>query len=155
MTLAKIGGTAPLKGYHLSNLIGNPMNTSIAIARIIFGGVLRDFPNLKFIFAHAGGAAPFILGRWEHGYEFVEACQTIPESPGEYFRKMYFDTVAHSVSALTYLVEQVGADKVVLGSDYPFDMSDADPISSVRNARISQTDRETILNRSAATLLKI
>ena len=152
----KIGGTSPLKGYHLSNLIGNPMSTTIAIARIIFGGVLRDFPRLKFVFAHAGGAAPFILGRWQHGYEFVAACQTIPKPPDEYFKQMFFDTVAHSQSALTYLVEQVGAEKIVLGSDYPFDMGDTDPVSIIRNTtRISKADRETILERSAEKLLRL
>ena len=145
-----------MQKYWLVNLVGNPFHTALAVASIIFGGVLESFPRLKFLFSHAGGGAPFIRGRWEHGYQFFEWCRSIPKPPSEYFKLMYFDTIAHSGSSLAYLVYAVGAYKVVLGSDYPPRMGDPNPIATVRHAAgISAADKEIILERSSVDLLKL
>lgn len=150
----RVAGADRMRKYWLANLIGNPLDTSIAVASVIFGGVLEKFPRLKFLFSHAGGYAPFIRGRWEHGYQFIDECRSIPKPPSEYFKLLYFDTIIHYGPALAYLVDTVGADKVVLGSDYPFAMGDLDPIATVRNATgISAADKELILERTSATLL--
>ncbi|MDP3878728.1 MAG: amidohydrolase family protein [Dehalococcoidales bacterium] len=150
----RVAGADRMKKYWLANLVGNPLDTTIAVASIIFGGILEKFPRLKFLFSHAGGYAPFIRGRWEHGYQYIDECRSIPRPPGEYFKQIYFDTIIHFGPALAYLVDTVGADKVVLGSDYPFAMGDPDPVATVRNAPgIPAADKELILERTSAALL--
>ncbi|MFC2022133.1 amidohydrolase family protein [Chloroflexota bacterium] len=149
-------GADRMQRYFLINLIGNPLDTTLAIASIIFGGVLESFPRLRFLLSHAGGYAPFIRGRWEQGYQFIEACHSIPKPPSEYLKLMYFDTVIHFGPALAYLVDTVGADKVVLGSDYPASMGVFDPVNHVRNAAgISAASKEKILEQTSVTWLKL
>jgi len=151
-----VAGFDRMQRYYLANLIGNPLDTTIAIASVIFGGVLESFPRLKFLFAHAGGCAPYIRGRWEHGYQSRAECRSIPKPPGEYFKLMYFDTITHSGPSLAFLVDTAGADKVVLGSDYPFAMGDFDPVSTVQSLTgLSPKDREKILWDNAVALLKL
>jgi aminocarboxymuconate-semialdehyde decarboxylase len=143
-----------MQRYWLINLIGNPIDTAIAVGSLIFGGVLESFPRLKFVIAHGGGAAPYIEGRWSHGYREVDQCRSVPRPPSSYIKQMYFDTLTHSDLARTYLVGLVGADHVVLGSDYPFQMGDLDPVGTVRDSvGLSARDKETILERSAGALL--
>ena len=145
-----------LDKYGLNGLIGLPSDTAIAIASLIFGGIMEKFPKLKFLFSHAGGSAPYILGRWEHGYKVWPETRSVPKLPSEYFKLLYFDTVAHFDPALAYLVSTVGPAKVVLGSDYPYVLGDMDPVATVRNAGgISMADKHIILETSARDLLGI
>jgi aminocarboxymuconate-semialdehyde decarboxylase len=148
-------GAERMPKYHLGNLVGLPFATSLAIASIIFGGVLEDFPNLKFCFAHAGGFAPYQRGRWEHGYQVREdSKEIIRREPGIYFRLLYFDTITHYQPALEYLISTVGSDHVLLGSDSPFDMADPDPVGTVnRLESISSGEKEKIMRGNAAKLL--
>ncbi len=151
-----VAGAEQMQRYYLRNLVGNPLDTTLAIASIIFGGILERFPLLRFLFSHAGGYAPFIRGRWEHGYQFIKASHSIPKPPSEYFKLLYFDTVIHFGPALSYLVDTVGADKVVLGSDYPALMAVFDPVSHVRNAAgLSAESKEMILEHTSAAWLKL
>ena len=151
-----VAGADRMQKYWLRNLVGNPLETSLAIGNIIFGGILEDFPELKFLFSHAGGFVPFIRGRLDQGYRAVAECQSIPKPPSEYLKLMYFDTVIFFGPALAYLVDTVGPHRVVLGSDYPFDMMDLDPVATVRNApAISPASKEMILGRNAFHLLKL
>lgn len=142
--------------YWLVNLVGNPMDTAIAVGSLIFGGVLHDHPALRFVVAHGGGAVPYIVGRWDHGYRELEVCQSVPEPPSTYLRRMFFDSLTHSDAARSYLVDVVGADRVVLGSDYPFPMGDPDPVAAVRRSvGLSPQARSTILNDTAVKHLRI
>jgi aminocarboxymuconate-semialdehyde decarboxylase len=147
-------GVERMKKYFLENLIANPLETTLAIASIVFGGVLESFPRLRFVMAHGGGYTPFIRGRWEQGFQYIRQCRTIPKPPGEYIKLMYFDTVIHFGPALAYMVDTVGADKVVLGTDYEAPMGIFDPVAQVRNAAgISAKDKEQILERSSLAAL--
>lgn len=150
-------GADRMPKYHLGNLVGLPFATSLAVASIIFGGVLEDFPNLKFCFAHAGGFAPYQRGRWDHGYQVREdSKEIIRREPGEYFRLLYFDTITHYPPALEYLIQTAGSDHVLLGSDSPFDMADPDPVGTVtRLGSISSKEKEKIMRGNAAKLLGI
>lgn len=150
-------GQERLARYHLANLIGNPTDTAVAAASLIFGGVLKEFPRLKFYLAHGGGTCPFIRGRWEHGWHVrPEARIHIERPPSEYFRQLYFDSLAHSVPALTYLVETVGPERIVLGTDYPFDMGDYHAVQTVASVpRLTDAQRHRILGDNAAELLKL
>ncbi len=152
-----VQGIERMQKYHLANLVGNPSATTLALASIIFGGVLESFPKLMFCFAHAGGFAPYQRGRFEHGYQVRKECkEKISKPPSEYFKLLYFDTVAHSEPALTYLIKSVGSDHVLLGSDYPADMADFDPVSSVKSLKeISDDDKRRIIGENAVSLLNI
>ena len=150
-------GMDRLRSYHLANLIGNPTDTAVAAASLIFGGVLKEFPRLKFYLAHGGGSCPYLRGRWEHGWRVREdVSKDIARPPSEYFKLLYFDSLVHSGAALSYLVESVGAERIMLGTDYPFDMGDHNPIRSVDSlSNLSGGQREMVIGGNAAALLKI
>ena len=152
-----VPGAEQMEKYHLGNLIGNPSATSLAIASLIFGGVLEKFPRLKLCFAHAGGFVPYQRGRFEHGYQVRSECkEKISKPPSEYFKLLYFDTIMHYGPALTYLIKSVGSDRVLLGSDYPFDMGDPYSPSSVNSLKtISSAEKRRVLGENAAKLLNI
>jgi aminocarboxymuconate-semialdehyde decarboxylase len=151
-----VAGAERLEKYYLSNLIGNPTETSIAIASIILGGVLEDFPHLKICFVHAGGFIPYQIGRIEHGYKVrQETGASIQKSPSEYLKKIYFDTITHDPAALLFLISRMGGSRVLLGTDYPFDMGDRSSVSTLKALPIGPDEKESILGRNAATLLGI
>jgi aminocarboxymuconate-semialdehyde decarboxylase len=148
-------GADRLRPYHLQNLIGNPSDTAVAAASLIFGGVLKEFPRLKFYLAHGGGSCPFLRGRWEHGWQVRrEARARIVRPPSEYLKLLYFDSLVHSVPALNYLVETMGAGRVMMGSDYPFDMGDARPVNDIAALpHLADDQKELIFGDNAARLL--
>jgi aminocarboxymuconate-semialdehyde decarboxylase len=150
-------GSDRLRGYHLQNLIGNPSDTAVAAASLIFGGVLKEFPRLKFYLAHGGGSCPFIRGRWDHGWQVrPEARANIDRPPSDYFRLLCFDSLVHSVPALNYLVETVGPGRVMMGSDYPFDMGDKNPAGDIAALpHLSDDQKAMIFGGNAAALFKI
>jgi aminocarboxymuconate-semialdehyde decarboxylase len=151
-----VAGLERMQKYHLRNLIGNPLDTSLAIASIIFGGVLESFPRLKFCFAHAGGFTPYQQGRLERGYHVRSECKTISKPPIEYIKLLYFDTITHYAPALSYLIETVGSDHVLMGSDYPFDMGDPNPVSTVKDLKtISNPEKRKVLGKNAIRLLNL
>ena len=150
-------GADRLRPYHLQNLIGNPSDTAVAAASLIFGGVLKEFPRLKFYLAHGGGSCPYLRGRWEHGWQVrPEARANIDRPPSDYFRLLCFDSLVHSVPALNFLVETVGPARVMIGTDYPFDMGDRDPVKTVASLpHLSDDQKEMIFGANAVALFKI
>ncbi|MCB5174220.1 amidohydrolase family protein [Microvirga lenta] len=143
-----------LKSYYLKNLIGNPLDTTIAAASLVFGGVLERHPNLKFCFAHGGGFMPYQTGRMNHGYDVrAEGKVNLKEPPEVSIRRLYFDCILHFEPALRYLVDTFGADHVLLGSDYPFDMGTMDGVRQIRALRATPEERNLILGEAAAVLL--
>jgi aminocarboxymuconate-semialdehyde decarboxylase len=145
--------TPRLRPYYFNNLIGNPLDTTIAAASMLFGGVFERHPNLKVCLAHGGGYLPYQVGRLEHGYRVRrEPKARVQRPPSEFFKLLYFDTLTHSPESLEFLVKRVGADHVLLGSDYPFDMG-ADPVAAVNALPdLSNEDREAILSGNARRL---
>jgi aminocarboxymuconate-semialdehyde decarboxylase len=129
----------PLAGVvlrnHLDNMIGRPAETTVAIANLMLSGVFDRYPELKIILVHGGGFLPFQLGRLEHGFRKMPnlAAKHAIRSPAEVVRRnLYFDTVLHSPTAIAALISLVGVDRVLLGSDYPFEMGDLDPLTTLR-----------------------
>jgi aminocarboxymuconate-semialdehyde decarboxylase len=152
----QVVGADRMKDYNLANLIGNPTDTSLAFAKLIFGGVLERYPRLKFLVAHAGGFLPYTWGRLERGYRIQDsATAKIPKPPSEYVKLLHFDTITHSAMALEYLVANFGAEKVLLGSDYPYDMGDPEPVQSLHRTKIGANDLAAISHANAQRLLGI
>jgi aminocarboxymuconate-semialdehyde decarboxylase len=149
-----VAGLDRLIDFYLSNFIGNPLDTTIAAAQLIFSGVLEKYPGLKIILAHGGGQFPFIMGRIEHGYEVrPEPKERVHQPPRAFLRNFYFDTITHNPDALRYLIAFAGSDHVLLGSDYPYDMGDPDPVQTVSKLpRIKKEDRMKIMRENAMAL---
>ena len=141
--------------FYLTNVIGNPWEVTAAAASLVFGGVLDRLPNLKVILAHGGGYTAMAMGRMDHAYGArPESGAHISALPSEYLRRFYYDTVTHSAGALRFLVESVGAEQVVLGSDYPADMAFNDPVATIRTMEgLSDTTKELVLGQTMAALL--
>jgi aminocarboxymuconate-semialdehyde decarboxylase len=146
-------GADRMKKYYLPIVVGTLAETTIAIASVIFGGVLERFPDLKFIFCHGGGAAPYHLGRLERALEVREECKgNIKGKVKDYFRKLYFDTVLFSEDALKFLIQIVGSEKVVLGTDYPFEMGDWAALSKIDKLSLPKRDYDLIVLENARKL---
>lgn len=138
----QLPGTA-LSRHYLTNLIGNPVETAVAVASTLLGGVMDELPDLRVCFVHGGGCAPDLLGRWDHAWHAradVSAHSSNP--PSEVFGKLFFDTVTHDADALELLRNKAGATQIVLGSDYPFDMADEDPIANAVRRGMTTTELE-------------
>ena len=149
-------GADRMRDHNLANFIGNTADTSLTFAKLIFGGVLERFPKLKFLLAHAGGFLPYTWGRLERGYHIQDpAMANISQPPSEYVKLLYFDTITHSRMALEYLIANFGADRVLLGSDYPYDMGDPEPVASLRAACVNADQIEQIARANAYKLLNI
>jgi len=146
-----VGYRHDLKDYYLTNLIGNPLDTTICISRLVLGGVMEKCPALKFIFVHGGGYIPYQRGRLQHGYQVREEAKAVLSDgpPAGFFDNLYYDTITHWGPALKYLIESHSADKIMLGSDYPFDMADPDPVKSVKALNLDQKVEEMILGLNA------
>jgi aminocarboxymuconate-semialdehyde decarboxylase len=140
-----VAGAERKREYHLLNLVGNPTETALAGARLLFGGVLERHPDLRIILSHGGGALPHIIGRLQHGYAARAEAKLRAQAPIEYLRRLYYDTIVFDAGVLRHIVETVGASQVVLGTDYPFDMSEPQPVEFVRRSGLAQADVEQIL----------
>ena len=151
-----LGGTEKrFDRYYLNNLIHNPLETTVAGAHLIFGGVLERFPGLKMCLVHGGGLLPYNLGRLRRGHLVrPETKVSMRGSVEDSYRRLLFDTVTHSVPALRFLVQEVGAGHVFLGSDYPFDMADPDLVGTVRASRFEPGEEALILRGNAERLLQ-
>jgi aminocarboxymuconate-semialdehyde decarboxylase len=147
-----IGAGGRLDCYYLTNLIGNPLETTIMVANLMFSGALDELPRLKLLLAHGGGFAPYQIGRFAHGQRVrPETRAHTASSAKEMLKRFYFDTLTHEPQALRYLIELVGAGRIVLGTDAPFDMGDENP-----RATLSQLSAEEVgaLQRNALRLLE-
>ena len=140
--------------YYLKNLLGNPYDTGVAAASLIFGGVMDAFPKLEVNLPHAGGTFPWLIGRLDHGTKVRPELKHMKRMPSEYLRRFSYDTIGHDDRINSYLVGLVGADRVLLGSDYCFDMGLTDPVATVaRIEGLTDSDRDMIKGGTAARLL--
>jgi len=149
------GFDAPVFGEHyLWNAVGNPLETTVTAAHLVMTGTMERHPGLKVVLAHGGGAILTLRGRLRHAHSFQpQARSRLAESPEESLRRFHYDTVVHDADLLRGLVETVGADRVVLGSDHPFDMGDLRPADTVRSAALDPHDEAAVLGGNAARLL--
>ena len=142
--------------YYLANLIGVPLETTIALSHLIFGGVLDRHPGLKILAAHGGGFLGSYCGRTQHGWRVRPECRRILRSPREYLKQIYFDSVVYDPEELQHIVRNVGASQLVIGTDYPFDMGNHDPLELIgSSSELSVEDKDKIIGLNAAQLLGI
>jgi aminocarboxymuconate-semialdehyde decarboxylase len=140
--------------YYLWNLVGNPTETTVAAAHLVLAGVLERHPGLQVLLAHGGAALPALRGRIRHGWSAVAPARAkLREDPEASLRRLYYDTVVFDPDVLRELVAFAGADHVLLGSDYPFDMADARPADTVAAAGLRPADEAAVLGGNAARLL--
>ena len=149
-----VAGMDRLGSYYLNNLIGNPLDTTIAAACLVFSGVLERHPSLRICLAHGGGFVPYQAGRFVHGWHVrAEPKKKLPKPPTDSLQRFYFDTIVHSKEVLEFLVGNAGADRVLLGSDYPFDMGTPDGVLQVRSLSLPAAEQASILGGLAQTML--
>lgn len=149
-------GAERLAPYYLNNLLGNPFDTTVAAAHFVFGGVLDRFPRLDIVLPHGGGALPALWGRLQHGQGVRPETQGAAKRPfGEYLRRFHYDTITHSVHLLRTLVDLVGADRILLGSDYCFDMGYERPRQIIAKLGLGRADTERLLAGNAARILRL
>ena len=140
----------------LGNVLQFTFRTTMMIERMILTGMFEKYPNLKLCLSHGGGLLAFNIWRLDHSFGLrKDLQQQLSHKPSGYLKRLYFDSIVHSVAALQYLVEVVGADRVVIGTDYPMGMGDFDPVSKVTRLDISDAERRQILGSNAAQLLNL
>ena len=149
-------GSDRMRNYYLRNFLGNPYDTGIAAASLMFSGVMDAFPRLDVVLPHAGGTFPALLGRMTHGATVRQEVKDLKSSPMSYAGRFHYDTVAHDTQTLMNLVRQVGVERVVAGTDFPADMSLGDVVTTVEKLTdLPSADRDKILRGNAARLLRL
>ena len=148
-------GPERMKEHELKNFVGLPIDTAVSVASLVFGGVYERLPGLKIVFSHGGGAFPCLVGRWDHGYRdrLSKQADTTIKLPSDYLVDVYADSLTHDPAGVRYLVERLGEDQVVLGSDHPFDMGEVDPVGKVKEAIDDPAIVDKILGGTASRLL--
>jgi aminocarboxymuconate-semialdehyde decarboxylase len=143
------------KDHYLANVIGNPLDSTVAVHHLIFGGVLEEHPKLKIVVAHGGGYLPAYSGRIDHAAAArPDTCTHLKEMPTTYLKRLYFDALVYTHHQLQYLVDEYGADHILIGTDYPADMGETDPIGFIERAPgLDDAARRAILGGNAARLL--
>jgi len=139
----------------LTNVLAYPLDTTVAASHLIFGGVLDRHPNLAFVLPHAGGALLNVIGRMDHGWTVIPAAKQSSQIPSAYLRRFFYDTIAHSNPLMEYTISQVGAERIMLGSDYCFPIGYERPVENVEKLRLGPEQKKMILGGTAAKLLKI
>jgi aminocarboxymuconate-semialdehyde decarboxylase len=145
----------PFNEYVLGPLVGFPFDTTLAVARMCFDGMLRDLPNIRWIVGHLGGAIPYLMERLDNGFrDFAECRAKIDELPSVYLKRLYYDTVTFSSHALQMVRGLVGADHMVMGSDYPHLLGSIDrAVSSIESLDIPAAEKERIFSGTALSIL--
>ena len=147
-------GVERIRNYYLANFLGLPLESTIAAAQLVLGGVLDRFPKLKICLSHAGGVLPFLTGRLEHGQGVRPEAQTHYQHPFSYYLKnFYVDTITFRADTLRFVLEMMPPGHVFTGTDYPYDMADADPVGSVKAAVKDQGLLDAIFWKNLAAVL--
>jgi aminocarboxymuconate-semialdehyde decarboxylase len=142
-----------MEPYHLTNLIGNPLDTTIALSRLILSGVLVRHPGIRFYFAHAGGFIPYLYGRIDHAYRARDDTSSVIDVlPSTLLQTVWFDTITHAQPPLRYLIDSMSDHNVVVGTDYPADMADTTIAHTLTNLNLTPTSRTRIEHQNAQRL---
>jgi aminocarboxymuconate-semialdehyde decarboxylase len=148
------GSTGRLDCYYLINLIGNPLDTTIMVGKLMFSGALDELKDLKILLAHGGGFLPYQIGRFEHGHAVRADTSAVTRSkPLAMLKNFYFDALTHHPRATRHLIDMVGSQRVVIGTDAPFDMGEEHPLQHLDAVPgLTAEEREDVSYRTAAKL---
>ncbi|MCZ6586511.1 MAG: amidohydrolase family protein [Alphaproteobacteria bacterium] len=148
---------ARMKDHYFTNLIGHPLESALAIGFLVFDGYLERYPDLKVCVAHGGGYLPGYWGRLDHPYPTREDVHgDLPHPPSYYLKKLHFDTVVFTELQLRHLIETWGADRIMMGTDYPYDMAEPDPVGHIDSVEgLSEDDKALVWGGNAARLLNL
>jgi aminocarboxymuconate-semialdehyde decarboxylase len=146
-----------LLDHYFNNVIGNPLETTVAASHLIFDGVMDRYPKLKIVLPHAGGYLAHYWARMDHAWKARPDCRVvIKRKPSSYLEKFYFDTITFDRGILKTMVQRFGADHVVLGTDYPYDMGMEHPVDFIGGvAGLTAKEKAMIMGGNAARLLKL
>ena len=149
--------TDRMADHYFANLVGHPLESTLAVGQLVFDGYLKRYPGLKICIAHGGGYVSHYFGRFDHPYHLRDDCRVnIDEPPTAYLQKLYFDTVVFSEDQLRHLVNTWGADHIMMGTDYPYDMAETDPVGFVdRTSGLTDEQKSLVWGGNAARLLRI
>ena len=151
-----VAGADRLRSYYLNNLIGNPLDTTIAAACLVFGGVLERHSALEVLLVHGGGFVPYQAGRFVHGWQVRPEPQVhLENSPEPWINRFHYDTILHAKPQLEFLIGSVGPTRVMLGSDYPYDMGTGECVRQVKALSITDADKAAVLGGNAMKLLSV
>lgn len=144
-----------LNQHYLANIVGQPIETTIALSHLIFSGALDRHPGVKIVAAHGGGYLPSYIGRSDHAFAARSDSRKMARKPSEYLKQIYIDSLVYTPEALRHLIAEAGAEQIVVGTDYPFDMGHYDPSGLVHSVpELTQAQREAILGHTAERLLQ-
>jgi aminocarboxymuconate-semialdehyde decarboxylase len=143
-----------LSGSYMTNLVGQPVEHTVALSHIIMSGLLDRHPGLRIVAAHGGGFLPFHPARMDHGWRVRPELTTPAEVPSSYLRRVWFDSVVYEPALLTTLVERVGVHRVLMGTDFPFDMGVEDPVALVDASELDDAAKDAIKGANALELLR-
>jgi aminocarboxymuconate-semialdehyde decarboxylase len=147
-------GIERIPNYYLTNFLGYTLESTIAAAKLVFGGVLDRYPNLKICLSHAGGVLPFLLGRLERGQSMRPETGEHCRHPFPYYLKnFYVDTITYRADTLRFVLGVMPPGHVFMGTDYPYDMAETDPVGFVKGAVSDEELRAQILGKNVASLL--
>lgn len=151
-----VGPRSNLGDFYLTNLIGNPLETTVAASRLILSGWLDRHPKLNVVLVHAGGFLPYQIGRLDHGFEVrTETNANIKRPPSTYLSRFHFDTIAHADRPLKFLIDQVGKQRIVIGTDLPFDMACSQFSQRLASAGLDAESAAAIQSENASRLFGI
>ena len=150
-----VGKRERMEDFQLNNLVGNPMDTCLSAVRMILSGFLDRYPELKIILPHGGGYLPYQIGRLDRGY-FARPGKNLCEyAPSEYLKRFYFDTILFDTNALNFLYDLVGAERLMVETDLPFDVADEAFKKNIKSLNITEHESDMIFFRNAQSLFKI
>ena len=145
----------PFREYVLGPIIGFPFDPTLAVARMCYDGLLRDFPDIRWIIAHIGGAVPYLMERMDNGFrDFADCRVKIDKLPSVYLKRLYYDTVSFSPHTLTMVGNMLGVDHMVMGSDYPHLLGSIDrAVTSIEELDISGEEKQQIFSGTSLKIL--
>jgi aminocarboxymuconate-semialdehyde decarboxylase len=152
-----VAGDEKMGGFGLRTVCGNPADTTLSVGYMIYSGVFDRFPNLKLALLHGGGFFPYHLGRFDNNFERSLQRRPLPavQPPSKYLRNLYFDNLVYRIETVEYLKRMVGADHIMVGTDYPYDLGDWMAAQKIQTMNCTDAEREAMLHGNARKLLRI
>jgi aminocarboxymuconate-semialdehyde decarboxylase len=152
-----VAGKDRMQSYFLNNLVGNPLDTTIAAASLVFGGIADRHPHLRVVLVHGGGCLPYLIGRLQWGYERYpqHMGNGLKKTPNHYLSWFYYDHLLYNTANIKHMIELVSPERTLLGTDYPFPIEDPEPVNTIEKLRLAANFQEMILESNPKALFRL